>query len=180
MKKILILLAFVLSTGVIFAQVENDTVKLSKKEKREARKKEQYELTKCMLENKNFVLESDYLEDRYGNRIPVSSTINFVMVDSDEAVIQIGSNWRVGPNGVGGVTAKGRITLWELNKNDKNKTFDLRVNVMTSIGMYDLLFHIGPYGDARARLTSLRSGSLTFDGDLVPVELSAVYEGYSI
>ena len=51
---------------------------------------------------------------------------------------------------------------------------------MTTIGMYDLLFHIGPYGNTRARLTGMRSGSLTFEGDLVPVELSGVYEGYSI
>jgi hypothetical protein len=116
------------------------------------------------------------LRDRYGNRVIVSSTINFVMVDSNEAVIQIGSHSGIGPNGVGGVTAKGRITDWELDENEKNRSFYLKVNVMTSIGMYDLLFHIGPYGDATARLTGLRSESLTFEGDLIPVELSAVYE----
>ncbi|HKI87936.1 MAG TPA: DUF4251 domain-containing protein [Draconibacterium sp.] len=180
MKKILFILTFVLSVSLSFAQVETDSTKMTSKEKKEARKKEQFALTNYMLENKNFVLESDFLQDRYGNRIPVSSSINFVMINANEAVIQIGSNSGIGPNGVGGITAKGRITKWELKKNKKNKSSVLRVNVITSIGMYDLFFNIGPYGNATARLTGLRSGSLTFDGDLVPGELSGVYEGYSL
>ena len=39
-----------------------------------------------MLDNKDFVLESDFLQDRYGNRILVNSTINFVAVDSTDAI----------------------------------------------------------------------------------------------
>lgn len=180
MKKTILLLTFAIAFTAMFAQETGIGSKMTKKEKRKAEFEEQYQLTKYMLENKSFVLEADFLQDKYGNRAFVSSNINFVSVDSTEAVIQIGSNYRIGPNGVGGVTAKGRITKWELKENEKKKTFNLKMNVMTSIGIYDLRFSISPSGRATALLTGLRPGQLTFDGDLVPLEESGVYEGQSI
>ncbi len=172
----MILFVLAVFANMAFAGGQNE---MSNKAKKEAKAEKDYQLTKQMLENKNFVLESDFLQDRYGNRVFVNSTINFVAVDSAEAVIQIGSNYRMGYNGVGGITAKGRITNWEL-KEDKRHNFTLSMNVMTSIGMYDLHFSISSSGRATARLTGLRPGQLTFDGDLVPIEESRVYEGRSI
>jgi hypothetical protein len=177
MKKLLICWFLAVFANVTFAGGQND--KMTKEEKKKAEAEKEYQLTRQMLENKNFVLESDFLQDRYGNRVFVNSTINFVAVDSATAVIQIGSNYRMGPNGVGGVTAKGRISKWELRE-DKKRNFTLSMNVMTTIGIYDLHFSIGPSGRATARLTGLRAGNLTFDGYLVPVEESSVYEGRSI
>ena len=181
MKKLVLIFVFAISTSLIFAQGTNKDSSLTRKEKRKAEIEKQYQLTKDMLENRNFVLESDSLENRYGNRFPVSPNINFVKVDPNgEAVIQIGSNWRVGPNGVGGVTAKGKITRWDFTTNQKNKTFNVKMFVMTPIGMYDLNFSVMAGGQATARLTGNYSGHLTFDGDLVPTDQSAVYEGWSI
>jgi hypothetical protein len=180
MKRLVIFIVFIISTGFLFAQGNDENSTLSRKEKRKAEAEKQFELTKQMLENKSFVLESYYLQDRYGNRIPVMSDINFVAIDSTEAIIQIGSNWRIGPNGVGGVTAKGQITKWELSENEKNQTFTLRMNVMTPIGFYDLMFSILGSGKSTALLTGLRSGRLTFDGDLVPWSDSSIYVGRSL
>ncbi len=73
MKKLALILTMALSVHLIFAQ-ESDN-KMMRKEKRKAEMQAQYELTKQMLENKNFILESDFLQDRYGNRVWVSSTI---------------------------------------------------------------------------------------------------------
>ncbi len=180
MKKIYLLLILAISANFVFAQNQETDSKMTKKERRKAEAEQKYELTKSMLENKNFVLEADYLQDKYGNRVIVNSTINFVMVDSAEAVIQIGSNSGYGPNGVGGVTAKGEITEWKLKENEKKNTFFLKMSVMTPIGIYDLHLNIGPTGQATADLTGLRAGHLTFDGDLVMLEESAVYEGHSL
>jgi hypothetical protein len=175
----MIILVMAISVNFVFAQGEEESSSVIKKEKRKAEADKEYRLTKQMLDNKDFVLESDFLQDRYGNRVFVNSTINFVAVDSVIAVIQIGSDRRLGPNGVGGVTAKGRISRWEL-KEDKRHNFTLSMNVMTAIGIYDLHLSVSPSGRATARLTGLRSGNLTFDGDLVPIEESNVYEGQSI
>jgi len=180
MKKIALLLLLAISSNIAFAQEKSEVSPVIKKENRETKMENQYQATNRMLENKNFVLEADYLQDRYGNRFIVNSNINFIAVDSATAVIQIGSNYRIGPNGVGGVTAKGRITNWELNENKKHHTFSLTMNVMTSIGIYDLHFSIGPSGQATARISGLRGGQLTFDGNLVSLEESSVYEGQSL
>ena len=110
----------------LFAQGNDENAVLTKKEKRNADLEKDFQQTKAMLENKDFVLEADYLQDRYGNRVLVNSTINFVAVDSTEATIQIGSNFRIGPNGVGGVTAQGNINKWELTEDTKHKAFTLR------------------------------------------------------
>lgn len=180
MKRLVIFIVFIISFSFLFAQGNDDNSALSRKEKRKAEAEKQFELTQQMLKNKSFVLESDFLQDRYGNRVQVMSNINFVAIDSTEAIIQIGSNWRIGPNGVGGVTAKGQITKWELAKNEKSKTFTLRVNVMTPIGFYDLLFSIVGSGKSSALLTGLQSGQLTFDGNLVPWSDSSIYVGRSL
>jgi len=180
MKKLIIFLAFVISANILWAQVNDENSSLSKKEKRKAKSEKEYQVIKEMLQNKSFVLEANFLQDKYGRRVIVNKGLNFVSVDSAEAVIQIGSNYRVGPNGVGGVTAKGRITSWELKENTKNKRFDVRMNVMSQIGIYDIYFSVTSSGKAMAYLTGLTSGHLTFDGDIVPWSETTVYEGSSL
>lgn len=177
MKKLALLLILAVSATGIFAQKEDS--KMTRKEKRKAKLEKQYKYTKELLEEKNFVLESDFIENRYGNRTSVSSSINFVKVNSAEAVIQVGSNHRMGPNGVGGITAKGKITNWELEPNEKKKTFRLTMTILTNIGSYDVHFFISPDRQATARLSGMSAGKLTFDGDIVALNESAVYEGQS-
>ena len=179
MKKIALLVLLVVSSNLIFAQTKNDSI-MSKKEKRKAKLEQQYKETKKLLDDKNFVLESDFLQSRHSVRYPVSSNLNFVKVDSSDVVIQIGSPGRFGPNGVGGVTAKGKITKWVLKEDEKRNTFYLSMNVMTPIGIYDVYMSIGSSGNAVARLTGLKPGELIFDGDLVALENSVVYEGRSL
>ena len=177
MKRFVVFFALIVSASILFAQGNDENAVLTKKEKRNAALEKDFQQTKAMLENKDFVLEADYLQDRYGNRVLVNSTINFVAVDSTEATIQIGSNFRIGPNGVGGVTAQGNINKWELTEDTKRKAFTLRMNVMTTIGIYDLFINIAASGKGTATLTGMSSGSLKFDGDLVPWEKSSVYVG---
>ena len=165
----------------IYAQEKTNDKKAARQEKRKVAMEAQSQLTQAMLDNKNFVLETDFLQNSYGDRVPVNSTLNFVKVDSSTAVIQIGSDYGMGANGVGGVTAKGKITNWNLKENAKKNSYSLSMSVMTPIGIYDLQFLISPSsGQATARLTGMRSGSLTFDGKMVPTEMASIYEGTSL
>ncbi|MDD4968542.1 MAG: DUF4251 domain-containing protein [Paludibacter sp.] len=179
MKKIIIILLLAIPGIGLLAQKKAANSPVTKVEKQDSDLEKQYQLNKYMLENRDFVLEADYLQNRYGRRSVVNSTINFVAVDSTTAIIQIGSDFRVGSNGVGGVTAKGKITSWKLTENTKNMTFNLYLNVMTNIGIYDLYFSISSSGKSTALLTGLTAGQLTFEGDLVPHSESSVYEGFS-
>jgi hypothetical protein len=176
---IIIIMVFISSAGTAIASVQQEDNQMSRKEKRAAKNEQFYLKNKQMIEERSFVLETDFLQDRYGHTIPVSRNINFVMVDGDQAVIQIGSNAGLGANGVGGVTAKGKITKWELQENDRKKTFNLRMNILTSIGIYHVSLSIGNH-NATALLTGLRPGNLTFNGDVVALEESSVFEGRSL
>jgi hypothetical protein len=178
-RHITLIISLVCFYGGVMASGQKEDNKMSRKEKRAAESEQLYLKNKQIIEERAFVLESDFLQDRYGYRIPVTRNINFIMVDGDQAIIQIGSNVGLGPNGVGGVTAKGRITKWELQENEKKKTFNVRMNVLTSIGMYDVSLSLGNH-HSTARLTGLRPGNLTFDGDLVALEESRVFEGRSL
>jgi len=180
MKRTIIILLMVLTSGLLPAQETGQRVKLTSKEKKDSIAESQYQLIKYMLENRDLVLEANYLQYRRGNRRIVNSTINFVAIDSTTAIIQVGSDYRNGPNGVGGITAKGRITKWELTENKKQKSFNLSINVMTSIGIYDLFFSIGSWGNSTALLTGMSAGQLTFEGDVEPYSSSRVYEGQSL
>lgn len=179
MKKLTLFLAFIVSASFLYAQTDNDS-SLTRKEKRKAQIEKEYQATQQMLNDKDFVLESYALQNRWGYQRQVSSNLNFVAVDSTEAIIQVGSNSGVGPNGVGGVTARGPITRWKLYQNPKSKSFNLQMTVMTKIGFYDLNFNISADGTATAMLTGLTNGELNFQGNLVPWNDSSVYVGTSL
>lgn len=170
-----LLFAFVIFNPLYSQDIKQD------KETRKQEKKEQiqreYQITKSVLESKQFVLEARWLGNQYGERIPVTSNINFIMVDSSRAVIQVGSNSGLGSNGVGGITTDGQLTSWELNSNDKKNSFNLRMNITTNLGMYDVLMNISADGNATATLKGLRRGQLVYTGSIVPMADSYVYQG---
>jgi len=100
MKKTILILLLFLTSGVLVAQDAGRKLALTAKEKKDSIAESQYRLNKYMLENRDFVLEANYLQDRYGHRHIVNSTINFIAIDSTTAIIQVGSDFRNGPNGV--------------------------------------------------------------------------------
>jgi hypothetical protein len=155
-------------------------IKLTRQEQKEARRAEMqanFNLLDTLLENRSFVLEADYLQNRYGDRIVVPQMLNFIKVDSTYVVLQTGSNSRLGYNGVGGVTAEGKADGWKLIKNYKNLSYNLRFNVFTDIGSYDVIIWISASKQARATITGLGPGNLTFDGYIEPLYNSRVYKG---
>ncbi len=173
-KTILFILFLVFQTVSVFARGNKSDVKKNDTLVFE----NQYQYIKYLIDNKQFVLTANYLQS-WGYRRYVNSTINFVKVDSTTAVIQIGSDYRLGANGVGGVTAKGQINRWKVRENPKSESFTIDMSVMTPIGIYFLMFNIYSTGYSTALLTGLSAGQLTFEGDIVPISVSRIYEGTS-
>src|ERR1035437_1952206 len=158
----------------------SQNVKLSKQEQKEANRDKEYfnfQVLDTILENKSFVLEADYLENQYGNRRPVLSDLNFIKVDSSDAVLQTGSNVYLGFNGVGGVTAEGNIKGLEIVKNLKNLSFNLKFTVISNIGIYDVYMTINSDRIARATITGLTRGKLVYDGRIKTIYNSRIYKG---
>lgn len=155
-------------------------IKLNKQEQKEAKRDEMvanYQVIDTLLERKNFVLEADFLQNQYGSRISVPQYLNFIRVDSSKVVLQTGSYRNLGYNGVGGVTAEGRLERWNLVKNFKSLSYFLQFSVITNIGFYDVSMTINADNNVRARITGLTPGELIYEGHLQTIDNSAVFKG---
>ena len=166
--------------------VMNDKeIKALEKEKRIAEKKQaeeaQKQLVNYLLENKRFVLEADYLSGNSGSRVPVNSTINFIIVDSARAVIQLGNGYGMGYNGLGGITVDGKISRYDLSKKEGKRgvSYSLTIYIMSSLGQYDIHFWISQSGSADATISGNSYGRLTYSGDIVPIQKNRNYKGSS-
>lgn len=155
--------------------------KLTKSEKKEARKAGLYAnflAIDTLLQRKTFVLEAEFLHNRYGTEVPVTSTLNFIKVDSPDVVLQTGTNSAAyGYNGVGGVTAEGSISNWKVTKDLKHLNYTVTFSTTTDIGTYDVLLRIGADATAMATITGFSRGSLTYRGNLVALYNSRVFKG---
>ena len=161
---------------------ERKEQKLYEKEKRkeeQAKKKElQVEMTKQMVELQRFVLEADQLSDKYGQRAQVNPNINFILIDSLQGTIQLGSAYNLGYNGVGGTTVDGRITKYLVNKTGRKKdAYSIQLMFMSTLGTYDINLLVGSEGNASATIRGNWSGQLNYHGKLVPLGVSRVYKG---
>jgi hypothetical protein len=150
-----------------------------KKERKDAEKNLQYTAIGSFLDSMRFVLEAEYLSNNTGVRSIVDPYINYILVDSLEGAIQTGSNYGLGRNGVGGATAKGSIYKWKITKNDKKKSYYIKMDLSTDLGSYTIFMDVYSDGKASAQISGISSGSLTFDGYLVPLKKSRVFRARS-
>ena len=173
-------LFWILGFLLISMNINSQDNHLSPREKKELRKTQMnanFIILDSLLNAKSFVLEADFLADKYGDRIPVVSTLNFVKVDQSKGVLQTGSDFRVGYNGVGGVTAEGSIGGWKVSKNLKSLSYNLRFTLLTNIGIYDIFMTVTSDNHASAVITGLGPGKLTWEGHLETVNNSGVFKG---
>ena len=182
-------MAFVLVLGA-FSQEEvqqlsqKEIKKLQKEQKKAARAAEEErmaEVTNFMVHQQQFVLEADFLSDKYGQRVSVTPTINFVLVDSLVGTVQFGDAQGMGYNGVGGITVDGRVTKYEYSViGKKEDSYSIRLILMSSLGTYDITLMVNSQGYADAQIRGNWSGQLNYHGKLVPLTLSRVYKGTPI
>ena len=134
------------------------------------------------ISDKDFTLEADKVEFKYGQTAFVNSNTNFVSVTGDKSVVQVAFNVPVsGPNGIGGITLDGNISNYEVKK-DKKGNINVSINVMgTGISA---LVNISLYsGSNKASVTitpNFNSNRLTLTGVIVPSSSSRVFKGRSI
>jgi hypothetical protein len=177
MKRYVLIILSIFLFGSLMAQTSKKEERKKRKAEKERKLEQQFNATENVLENRTFVLEADYLSDKYGQRVPVTSGLNFVMVDSSQATLQVGNVAGYGPNGVGGVTADGSVSDYDLDVNEKKKSFTISMNIMSSLGIYDVTMFVSASGNTTATISGLRGGKLNYHGDIVPLELSRVYKG---
>jgi hypothetical protein len=155
-------------------------IKMSRKERKELRKEEMtanFKILDSLLNSKRFVLEAEYLRNKYGQSVPVFSSLNFIKIDRTHGVIQTGSNVALGYNGVGGVTAEGHIGKWDIKKNPGKLNYTIHFTLLTQIGHYDVFMTINSDNFASATITGLWPGTLTWEGHLETIGNSRIFKG---
>jgi hypothetical protein len=154
--------------------------KLTKEEKKDARKammNANFYILDSLFQARSFVLEADFLMNKYGQRVFVVSTLNFIKVDKSQGTLQTGSDFSSGYNGVGGVTAEGSVGSWEIHKDFKKLTYRVKFNLMTNLGIYDVSMNVSSDNYATATIRGLGPGSLTWQGHIATVGNSRVFKG---
>lgn len=157
--------------------------KPTRQEKMEARKESlaaNFNILDSLLNEKNFVLEADYLGNQYGNLIPVSPNVNFIKVNSTDGILQTGSYYSMGLNGVGGVTTEGKIQSWKVYRDFKKLSYNLRFSISTTLGFYDVSMFVTSDNHAVATITGLLPGRLIYQGHLETVGNSRVFKGTTV
>jgi hypothetical protein len=178
------LAGFLLITGLLLYSYSGlaQEAQLSKQEKK-AIKKAQAELNFHILDSlvssRGFILKADYLRDKYGLNVPVMTSLNFIRIEGENGVLQTGSNAGVGYNGVGGVTAEGKIGMWKIERDQKHHIINLRFSIVTNLGNYEVFMRVNSSNDASATITGLGRGNLTWDGHLETLNNSGVFKGYN-
>ncbi len=173
-----------LAIGLLYISVAGNAQdrKASRQDRAEMRKSvtlANFAVLDSLLSQKSFVLEAYYLANQYGDRIPVSPTVNFIQVNSTRGILQTGVYSTLGYNGVGGVTTEGEIGAWKVYKNFKNYTYSLRFTLHTTLGIYDISLSVNADNHARAVITGLTPGQLIYEGQLQSVGASRVFKGHN-
>lgn len=149
---------------------------------REAELAKQHDSLMVILESKQWVLEANRLQDRYGNSVNIQSNLNFIGVSEENATVQLGSNHTVGHNGVGGVTVDGRVNKYEVTEVKRaNSGANVQLSVSgAAMGHADVTISVSPSGQASATLRSIDGSRITYHGQIVPLSESRVYKGQTL
>jgi hypothetical protein len=166
----------ILNTFSVSSQ-EKEMTRMERKEMKKAQMEASFNALDSLLSSRRFVLVADFLESKYGDRIPVVQTINFIKVDETRGVLQTGSPTSMGYNGVGGVTAEGPLGDYKITKNYKSHSYTLRFSISTQVGHYDVLLTVNAANNASATITGTTPGKLTWQGHLESLDFTKVYKG---
>ena len=184
MKKIILLVSVVLFGCVGYAQAQTSEKKLSRQERKEAKRAMEqalFEEAKQAIENKSFTLEADQVIFKRGRTAFVSSNTNFVTVNGNKGSVQVAFNIPVsGPNGLGGVTVYGNVSGYKVTT-DKKGNIRLAMNI-TGVGIsaqVNISLANGGNNATVDILPNFHYNRLTLSGTLLPLDKSSVFKGRS-
>ncbi len=180
MKSLVIVFLSILISIPTYAQENNSNKKLTRNEKKELKKKEDEETKKeitLIVESKKFVFEADQIIDRKAMTYPANSSINFIKIDSNKAVFQLGSASTIGVNGLGGITIEGEITSFKIDKNEKNGYYYIVLKVTSKFGFFDIQFDISPLGNTNAKITTSDYKKIGYSGEIKSFDDSQIFQG---
>ena len=134
------------------------------------------------LNDSLFVVEAYAVTFKYGTRVQVNSTVNFVSMNGDRAVIQISpSSFHSGPNGVGGITVEGRASNVKKSYDRKGRMrFSMNVTGNGVNATVSLTVNPGTNRVVVSVSPTFNSNDVRLEGRIVPYKFSRAFEGLSL
>lgn len=194
MKKVAYLFSMVLamvflSTGMVYSQ----NSKITRKEKRKLehlRRKKNHKMDlalsvqyyKNLLKKKYFVFTADFVVNDEGISFVTDPQINFVSVIGDSVTFQLGRDGRIGWNGVGGITAHGRLQDYKFNPGNKKRGMIVSSSAIMN-GPFqppNFTLYVSEDGTAQMVLQLGNGEILNLSGRIYSPGNSGVYEGESM
>ncbi|MEP1093627.1 MAG: peptidoglycan DD-metalloendopeptidase family protein [Cyclobacteriaceae bacterium] len=161
------------------AQKQKSKKDKAKKKVKSEQSKQKLSEANTLVDIKKFVLNASFLHGRQGERVVVFSD-NYMLIEDDKFIFQTALPNEVGFNGLGGVTAKGSITSYEVKRNKRNGSIMVLAEVSTNrFGQGTITFNIDGLGHESATLVNTRGQMITMLGSIESIENAGIYQGRS-
>lgn len=197
MKKIIFMAALLLlGVGVAQAQTSKQAKKEAKMEARaqaKAQREAQRDARDAMIKTEemqsflaakkaisqmDFVLEGSQIQLRSGANFFVNTNTNFIMVQGNQATVQVASLQGAGANGLGGITVEGTVSNLKYSvSNNGNVNLSMMVQGTKISASINLTLTHGTNSAYATIQPNFNSNRLTMTGILVPYSQSKIFMG---
>ena len=176
-----ILMFFLIMPGLLLAQENRGESKATKKEREKTEQAQRFRQARQMILDTAFVVPAETVQFSNGGMMtPVQSTINFLKMDGDEAVIQIGSDFvrSAGLNSLGGITLKGKIQNLKIKEKENKNRLYLRFTLSGLIGTAQISVTLTGSEKAMIDVDGMFSGrAFSMRGPVQAIDETNIFEG---
>jgi len=186
MKNYIIIFA-ILCTGMISqAQETKDNKDLTRKERKAIEQEENNKKLKVlhdMISSKTWIIQATQVRTIDGSATALIEPLyNYVYMDGDSAIVQIAipEFMGFGPNNIGGVTAHGPVSKYQLAEFKENKQIELQMQVHGQANRdIQLSISIMANGQATAKVYGRQGVDFIFIGDLKTLDDYSIIIGHT-
>lgn len=176
-----VFIAMLLSPFSGFSQENRGETRKERKAREKAENITKYDQARQLILDSAFVIPADNILFGDGSPMnPVQSSINFVKMDGNEAVIQIGSDFArtSGMNSLGGVTLKGKPANIKVREKEGKQRFFMTFTVTGLIGTASVSITLTGSDRAVVDVDGMFSGrAFSMRGKVIPVKGANIFEG---
>lgn len=142
------------------AQAKDSKPINSKKLRKEIEESRDFARIDSLVNSRQFIFQAEFSQ---------GSDMVFVVIDSIFGEVQNGNRNNL----------QGRITGFEVKKNEKKKNLSVTIRMRAEIYTADVFLFIGPSGYGKATVKAEFPGNFAFDGSIVDFENANIYVGPS-
>ena len=133
---------------------------------------------KKAISQMDFVLEGSQIQLRSGANFFVNTNTNFIMVQGNQATVQVASLQGAGANGLGGITVEGTVSNLKYSvSNNGNVNLSMMVQGTKISASINLTLTHGTNSAYATIQPNFNSNRLTMTGILVPYSQSKIFMG---